>query len=108
MTEVDPAVVEKNGKIQIPEGKFELAWRVPEGRHIKHTMWLTVNGSGVLSVTKNGTEYADVSEGTFGAYSFTAGGTTSMTFAYNPDADADGFAEIGGFSAPVGTVLSIR
>ena len=31
-----------------------------------------------------------------------------MTFAYNPDADADGFAEIGGFSAPVGTVLSIR
>ena len=108
VTEVDPAVVEKNGKIQIPEGKFELAWRVPEGRHIKHTMGLTVNGSGVLSVTKNGTEYADVSEGTSGAYSFTAGGTTSMTFAYNPDADADGFAEIGGFSAPVGTVLSIR
>ncbi len=108
VTEVDPAVVEKNGKIQIPEGKLELAWRVPEGRQIRHTMGLTVNGSGVLSVTKNGTEYADVSEGTSGAYSFTAGGTTSMTFAYNPDADADGFAEIGGFSAPVGTVLSIR
>ncbi|MBQ9740658.1 MAG: hypothetical protein IJV91_06950, partial [Kiritimatiellae bacterium] len=108
VTEVDPAVVEKNGKIQIPEGKLELAWRVPEGRQIRHTMGLTVNGSGVLSVTKNGTEYADVSEGTSRAYSFTAGGTTSMTFAYNPDADADGFAEIGGFSAPVGTVLSIR
>ena len=108
VTEVDPAVVEKNGKIQIPEGKLELAWRVPEGRQIRHTMGLTVNGNGVLSVTKNGTEYADVSEGTSGAYSFTARGTTSMTFAYNPDADADGFAEIGGFSAPVGTVLSIR
>jgi len=108
VTEVDPAVVEKEGRIRIPEGKLELAWRVPEGRQIRHTMGLTVNGSGVLSVTKNGTEYADVSEGTSVAYSFTAGGTTSMTFAYNPDADADGFAEIGGFSAPVGTVLSIR
>ena len=108
VTEVDPAVVEENGKIQIPEGKLELAWRVPEGRQIKHTMGLAVNGSGVLSVTKNGTEYADVSEGTSGAYSFTAGGTTMMTFAYNPDVEGDGYAEIGGFSAPIGTVLSIR
>ena len=108
VTEVDPAVVEEGGKIQIPEGKLELAWRVPEGRQIRHTMGLTVNGSGVLSVTKNGTGYADVSEGTSGAYSFTAGGTTSMTFAYNPDEEGDGYAEIGGFSASIGTVLSIR
>lgn len=108
VTEVDPAVVEEGGKIQIPEGKLELAWRVPEGRQIKHTMGLAVNGGGVLSVVKDGAQYADVSEGTSGAYSFTAGGTTMMTFAYNPDVEGDGSAEIGGFSAPIGTVLSIR
>ena len=108
ITEVDPAVVEEGGKIQIPEGKLELAWRVPEGRQIKHTMGLAVNGGGVLSVVKDGAQYADVSEGTSGAYSFTAGGTTMMTFAYNPDVEGDGYAEIGGFSAPIGTVLSIR
>ena len=108
VTEVDPAVVEENGKIQIPEGKLELAWRVPEGRQIKHTMGLAVNGGGVLSAAKDGVPYADVSEGTSGAYSFTAGGTTMMTFAYNPDVESDGYAEIGGFSAPIGTMLSIR
>jgi hypothetical protein len=31
-----------------------------------------------------------------------------MTFAYNPDEEGDGYAEIGGFSASIGTVLSIR
>jgi hypothetical protein len=108
VTEADPAVVEENGKIQIPEGKLELAWRVPEDRQIKHTMGLAVNGGGVLSAAKDGVPYADVSEGTSGAYSFTAGGTTMMTFAYNPDEEGDGYAEIGGFSASIGTVLSIR
>ena len=71
-------------------------------------MGLAVNGGGVLSAAKDGVPYADVSEGTSGAYSFTAGGTTMMTFAYNPDVESDGYAEIGGFSAPIGTVLSIR
>ena len=108
VTEVDPAVVEKNGKIQIPEGKLELAWHLPAGRMIKHTMGLAVNGGGVLSVAKDGVQYVDVSEETSGAYSFTAGGTTMMTFAYNPDEEGDGYAEIGGFSASIGTVLSIR
>ena len=108
VTEAYPAVVEENGKIQIPEGKLELAWRVPEGRQIRHTMGLAVNGGGVLSIAKDGVQYADVSEETSGAYSFTAGGTTMMTFAYNPDVEGDGYAEIGGFSAPIGTVLSIR
>ena len=100
--------MEEGGKIQIPEGKLELAWRVPEGRQIKHTMGLAVNGGGVLSVAKDGAQYADVREEASGAYSFTAGGTTMMTFAYNPDVESDGYAEIGGFSAPIGTVLSIR
>ena len=109
VTEADPAVVEENGKIQIPEGKLELAWRVPEDRQIKHTMGLAVHGGGLLSVMKNGEPYADVDEESSGAYSFTAGGTTAMAFAFNPDADdAGGFAEIGGFTAPIGTVLSIR
>jgi hypothetical protein len=101
--------VEENGKIQIPEGKLNLTWRLPEGRRTKHTMGLAVHGGGLLSVMKNGEPYADVDEESSGAYSFTAGGTTAMAFVFNPDADdAGGFAEIGGFTAPIGTVLSIR
>jgi len=104
----DPSVTEADGAVRIPEGSLELSWRTPEDRLLTHFMGLAVTGDGTLSVGKDGMPLAEVTGETSGVHRFRASGTAAMSFAFAPGDSAEEYAEIGGFSAPIGTMVSIR
>ena len=103
-----PAVVETAGAIRIPDGDVELAWLTPEGRVIPHSMGMTVSGGGTLSVEKDGTAFAAVAEATSGVRTFDAAGTVALRFSYATGEGVAGYAELSGFSAPLGFMLHLR
>ena len=107
VTAADPAVVETAGAVRIPEGSVELVWRTPEGREIPHAMGMTVSGGGTLSVDKDGTAFAAVTEAASGVRTFNAAGAVTLRFSYAADDAAAGYAELSGFSAPLGFVLHV-
>ena len=104
----DPAVVETAGAVRVPEGNVELVWRTPEGRVIPHTMGMTVSGGGTLSVDKDGTAFAAVTEATSGSRTFDAAGVVALSFSYAAGDAVAGYAELSGFSAPLGFMLHVR
>ncbi|MBO5941065.1 MAG: hypothetical protein J6R18_07725, partial [Kiritimatiellae bacterium] len=105
---VDPTVVEENGVLTIPYGSVELTWRNPSDQMVTHLMGLAVYGGGVLSVLKDGEQFVNVDASNSGTYSFRTSDTVAMSFTYNPDAEEDGYAEIGNLTARIGSRILIR
>ena len=108
VTAVDPAVVETNGALRIPEGSVELTWRSPEGRSIVHEMGLSVNGGGTLLAEKGGASIASVTEQNSGVFKFDQVGTTDMCFAYEPSGGEGEYAELRKFSLNIGFAVVIH
>ena len=108
VTAVDPAVVETNGALRIPEGSVELTWRSPNGRSIVHEMGMSVNGGGTLLAERGGNPLASVTEQNSGVFKFNQDGTTDMRFAYEPSGGEGEYAELRNFSLNIGFAVVIH
>ena len=98
VTNATPLVVETAaGNVSIPDGRLDLEWRNPQATTLKHTVPVSVTGTGTLTVMLGGEVLGTVtrSDGDVVLEFSSALPANGMSFVYVPGEDDDGAAVIG-------------
>ena len=111
VTNATPLVVETAaGNVSIPDGRLDLEWRNPQATTLKHTVPVSVTGTGTLTVMLGGEVLGTVtrSDGDVVLEFSSALPANGMSFVYVPGEDDDGAAVLGVLKQLVGFHVILR
>ena len=106
----DPTVRLVEGGVAISTGSLEATWSSAAGRRVDYSFNAAVSGGGSLTAAANGvTNVIDAASGATTVSFSSDRAENSLSFSFNPDAEAPGgFAVLSNFARRLGIILIVQ